>query len=73
SLSLIAGLTIFDQVVALTGGGPGSATETIATQVYAQAFVNGRYGYSAALALVLAVGVGILSALQMRAMRRREG
>ncbi|MBB4660520.1 carbohydrate ABC transporter permease [Conexibacter arvalis] len=73
SLSLIAGLMVFDQVIALTGGGPGTATETIATQVYEQALVNGRFGYSAAMALTLAVAVGTLSFVQMRAMRRQEG
>lgn len=73
SLSLIAGLMVFDQVVALTGGGPGTATETIATQVYEQALVNGRFGYSAAMALILAIAVGTLSFVQMRAMRRKEG
>ncbi len=73
ALSLIGGLKVFDQVEALTGGGPGSATETLSTQVYQQAFVNSRFGYSAALGLVLAVIVGVLAALQLRVMRERQG
>ena len=55
TLTLIIGLRVFDQVLALTGGGPVDATETLATQVYQQTFVNGRFGYGAALALVLTV------------------
>ena len=34
TLILIQGLRVFDQVQALTGGGPVRATETLATQVY---------------------------------------
>ncbi len=73
ALSLIGGLKVFDQVEALTGGGPGMATETLSTQVYQQAFVNSRFGYSAALGLVLAVIVGLLAAIQLRLMRERRG
>ena len=35
---LIQGLRVFDQVMALTDGGPGGATETLATQVYKETF-----------------------------------
>jgi raffinose/stachyose/melibiose transport system permease protein len=72
SLALIGSLKVFDQILALTGGGPGTATETLATQVYKQAFVNSRFGYSAALALVLVVAVSVLSVIQLRSLRDRE-
>ena len=49
TLTLIIGLRVFDQVMALTDGGPVDATETLATQVYKQTFVLGRFGYGAAL------------------------
>ena len=42
-------------MIALTGGGPVSPRETLATQVYEQTFVYGRFGYGAALALMLTV------------------
>ena len=38
TLTLIFGLRVFDQVLALTGGGPVDATETLATQIYKQTF-----------------------------------
>jgi raffinose/stachyose/melibiose transport system permease protein len=73
ALSTITAFTVFDQVMALTGGGPAGATETIGTYVYKQAFVNGRYGYSAAASLVLVAAVAALALVQMRALRRRSG
>jgi len=44
TLMLIVGLRVFDQVLALTGGGPAGASETLATEVYKQTFIFGRYG-----------------------------
>lgn len=72
ALSLIGSLKVFDQVIALTGGGPAKATETLATQVYRQAFVDGKFGYSAALAFLLAIVVAVLAFIQMRVMRPRR-
>lgn len=71
ALSTITALTVFDQVMALTGGGPAGATETLGTYVYAQAFTNGRYGYSAAVALVLVAVVSLVALVQLRLLRRR--
>ena len=65
TLTLIIGLRVFDQVIALTGGGPVDATETLATQVYKQTFVLGRFGYGAALALVLTALVAALALTQL--------
>lgn len=70
-LSLVISLTTFDQVIALTGGGPAGSTETIGTFVYTQAFVNGRMGYAAAAALVLMVIVAIAVAVPLVFMRRK--
>ncbi|HWT91689.1 MAG TPA: sugar ABC transporter permease [Solirubrobacteraceae bacterium] len=72
TITLIFGLRLFDQILAVTGGGPANATETLATQVYTQTFVNGRFGYGAALALVLTLLIAVLSLLQMVILRARE-
>jgi raffinose/stachyose/melibiose transport system permease protein len=72
TLILIIGLRVFDQVVALTGGGPDGATETLATQVWEQAFGFGRYGYGAALSVVLSVLIAVLALAQLWFLRRRE-
>lgn len=70
ALSTITSLMVFDQVIALTGGGPAGSTETLGTYVYKQAFVNGRYGYSAAVALLLVIGVCAVAFVQFRVARR---
>lgn len=72
SLTLISGLKLFDQVFVMTGGGPGYATETLSLIMYKEAFVSGRYGYSAAIALVLTMIVFAFAFLQLRALRRFE-
>jgi raffinose/stachyose/melibiose transport system permease protein len=73
TLSLIFGLRTFDQVLALTGGGPVGASETLATQVYKQTFVLGRFGYGAAFALILTALILVLAISQLTILRAREG
>ncbi|WP_433731557.1 carbohydrate ABC transporter permease [Actinoplanes sp. CA-051413] len=71
-LSVIGGLKLFDQVYALTGGGPGHATDTISTLIYKDAFTLGEFGYSIAMAVVLTVIVAIISAGQYTGLSRNE-
>ena len=72
TLSTIGGLKLFDQVFAITGGGPGYSTETLSTLIYKQAFVFGQYGYSTAVALVLTLLVSGLALLQLCFLQSRE-
>jgi raffinose/stachyose/melibiose transport system permease protein len=72
TLSTIGGLKLFDQVFAITNGGPGYSTETLSTLIYKQAFVFGQYGYSTAVALVLTLLVAGLALLQVRYLQSRE-
>ena len=73
-LSIIGGIKLFDQVYALTGGGPGHATDTLSTLIYKDAFTLGEFGYSIALAVVLTVIVAIASDRPVRrAVPQREG
>lgn len=71
-LSIIGGIKLFDQVYALTGGGPGHATDTISTLIYKDAFTLGEFGYSIALAVVLTVIVAIASTGQYLVLSRNE-
>jgi raffinose/stachyose/melibiose transport system permease protein len=71
-LSTIGGLKLFDQVYAATAGGPGHASETLSTVLYKQAFVFGNFGYSTAIALVLALFVAAVSMVQIYYLRGRE-
>ena len=55
---LIRGLEIFkiiDMIVVTTGGGPGSATESLTMYIYKTALTFGNYGYAAAISFVLLV------------------
>ncbi len=72
TLSTIGSLKLFDQVFAITNGGPGYSTETLSTLIYKQAFVFGQYGYSTAVALVLTLLVAALALLQLRYLQSRE-
>jgi raffinose/stachyose/melibiose transport system permease protein len=72
TLTLIFGLRVFDQILGLTGGGPVGATETLATQVWKQSFADGRFGYGAALSIVLTLIIGTLALLQLVVLRRQE-
>jgi len=71
-LSIIGGIKLFDQVYALTGGGPGHATDTISTLIYKDAFTLGEFGYSIALAVVLTVIVAVASTSQYFVLARNE-
>jgi raffinose/stachyose/melibiose transport system permease protein len=71
-LSIIGGIKLFDQVYALTGGGPGHATDTLSTLIYKDAFTLGEFGYSIALAVVLTIVVAVLSTGQYLVLSRNE-
>jgi raffinose/stachyose/melibiose transport system permease protein len=72
TLGIIQGLRIFDQIFALTGGGPAGATETLATQVYKQAFSLGQFGFGSSLALVLTLIILVFAIIQQYATRDRD-
>lgn len=72
TLATIQGLRVFDVVMALTMGGPGSATETLSTQLFKEGFAANRYGYGAAFALVLTVFIAVVTVVQIVLLRRRE-
>jgi raffinose/stachyose/melibiose transport system permease protein len=71
-LSVIGGIKLFDQVYALTGGGPGHATDTISTLIYKDGFTLGEFGYSIALAVVLTIIVAVFSTGQYAVLSRNE-
>lgn len=72
TLTLVQGLRVFDQVVALTAGGPAGATQTLALEVYQEAFTYQQFGFGAALALVLSLLILVFSIAQQWATRDRS-
>jgi multiple sugar transport system permease protein len=69
-LTAITSMQTFDQVYALTRGGPGSATTTLGYAIYNQGFVTYRLGYASAIAWVLFAVIMLLTAFQLRLQRR---
>lgn len=69
-LTLISGLRVFDQIYAMTQGGPAGSTHSLATLFVQQAYEFNRFGYAAALAVVLSVLVATFSFLQLRIARK---
>ncbi len=71
-LSLIGSLKYFDLIYVMTGGGPGTATELMATYMYKMSFKHFKMGYgstSAAGMFVLVTGIALLI---QRLIRARE-
>jgi len=56
-ISIVGSLKVFDQVLLLTNGGPGTASETLALTMYRETFTLSRYGAGAAVAVFLTVVV----------------
>ena len=61
----------FGIIHAVTGGGPGKATETLVYKVYNDGFVNLQLGSSAAQSVILMAIVILLTAFQFRYVERR--
>ena len=56
----------------MTGGGPANSSNVLANYMYQQTFQNFRYGYGAAIAVILfAISLGLIFAYLRRA-RRQE-
>ncbi|MEU9018206.1 sugar ABC transporter permease [Actinomadura sp. NPDC048394] len=69
-VSLIGSFQIFDTVAVAYGGkAPIPETRVIYYYIYQQAFTYFHMGYAAAVAMVLVVLLGLLTALQMRLLR----
>ena len=69
-----ADVQIFDEVFVLTGGGPGSATTFIVQFIYQTGFAEQihLYGLAAAASLVLALGLVLLTLVQLRLTRASD-
>jgi multiple sugar transport system permease protein len=65
-LKTIFALKMFDQVVTLTGGGPGTSTETLAYFIFNVGFRWFDMGYASALAWILTAMMMIISIWYVR-------
>ena len=66
----IENFKMFDLVVQLTGGGPGSTTELTSINLKREAFEKWRTGYSSAYAIILFVTVFGLASIYVKALNK---
>jgi multiple sugar transport system permease protein len=66
----IENFKMFDLVVQLTGGGPGSTTELASINLKREAFEKWRTGYSSAFAVILFVTVFGLASIYVKALNK---
>lgn len=71
-LEVIQTFRLFDQVFALTGGGPNNQTHVLATYAYRSGFYYSEMGYGSAVLFLLMLVAGIITFLQLRFLWRRE-
>ena len=67
---MIDGFRLFDKVYALTGGGPGHATETITMYIFKEGFRYFNLGYAAAASLVMLLLILAVSLVYTKRMWR---
>jgi len=65
-LRTIFSLKMFDQVVTMTGGGPGRSTQTINFFIYQVGFRNLDMGYASALAVMLVLALSLFAFAYVR-------
>ncbi|MGM0873291.1 MAG: carbohydrate ABC transporter permease [Bacillota bacterium] len=65
-------LMVFDQIVALTGGGPGKSTESISLLIYRGGFEGGQFAYQSANAVIYFIVIVVISIVQLKFLERRE-
>ena len=69
-ISLINGFQVFDQVYAMTGGGPNGASTVVVQQIYDLTFRYGAAGEASALSWILFIVILAITLIQVRGQRR---
>ncbi len=71
-LSMKNFLMVFDQIMALTKGGPAQSTESISYLIYNNGMAGGQFGFQSANAVVFFVMIVAISVAQMNFTSRKE-
>ena len=71
-LSMKNFLMVFDQIMALTKGGPSQSTESISYLIYNNGMSGGQFGFQSANAFVFFVMIVAISVFQMTVTNRKE-
>lgn len=65
-------LMVFDQIMALTKGGPAQSTESISYLIYTNGMAGGQFGFQSANAVLFFVVIVTISVLQMKFLNGKE-
>lgn len=65
-------LMVFDQIVAMTSGGPAQSTESISYLIYNNGLSGGQFGYQCANAVIFFILIAVVSILQTKFLNSKE-
>ncbi len=70
--ALVNGLRVFELILTLTNGGPGTASESMALNIYTEAYEKSRFGYASTKSVFLLVIVLLVTVIQLNFFKKRE-
>ncbi len=65
-------LMVFDQIMALTKGGPAQSTESISYLIYNNGMAGGQFGFQSANAVIFFIVIVTISVIQMKISSKKE-
>ena len=65
-------LMVFDQIIALTKGGPAQSTESISYLIYRNGMDGGQFGFQSANAVIFFILIVAISAIQLKLTSKKE-
>ena len=71
-VSIAGAFKAFDIPFALTAGGPSKSTQTVALNIYNDAFGSFKTGYGSAKSVILFLIIAIVTIIQLSITRKRE-
>lgn len=71
-LSMVGSLKYFDLIYVMTGGGPGTSTELMATYMYKNSFKNFKMGYGSAAAAGMFILITLIALVTMRLLNGKK-
>jgi raffinose/stachyose/melibiose transport system permease protein len=71
-LFMIAGLKVYDIIIATTQGGPGYATESFTTVIVKKIFALSHYGYGSSIAVVLFIVIIVITLAMLKYLNKWE-
>ena len=71
-LSMVGSLKYFDLIYVMTGGGPGTSTELMASYMYIQSFSNFNMGYGSAVAAGMFILISMVALITMKLLNGKK-